>query len=463
MRNPHWLVAILIGWSTQPFLASRGVAQGTMSSATAAMTLDATARRSVVDSTAHEFIRLYVDADTGRLIAEHILARAASGAYDHVTDPRALADALTLDLRAINNDQHAYVMYAPGSPFDRPGVGGIVFDTGKTAPRSPAQVEQARQHHWSLGRADILPGNVGYWKITGFDGSPAALEASSGALHYLEGTDAMIFDFRGMGGGDGDQSNFIISHFVGDDTLPSLVVTDRSSGQRKVRYTLATVPGRRRPTVPIWILTDRGTASAGEDFTFVLKHLGRAATVGDRTAGAGHNNDFVDVGHGFGVSISYTRVADPRTGAEWERIGVPADNPVPPRAALTVAHAAALDSLAHLVPDGPRRRALVVLRQSVLAQAHPHVVSPATLRQFTGTYEGGRVVALDSAGFVFRRLADRPPRALVALSDTTFVLDENLITFRRVSDGTVQMLLLPPDGPQQILPRTAAVPSDLAQ
>lgn len=463
MRNPHRLIAMLVGWSSQPFFATPGVAQGTPSPGSAVMTLDATARRAVVDSIAHEFIRLYVDADTGRLIAEHIRARSAAGAYDHITDPRALADALTLDLRAINNDQHAYMVYAPGTPFDRPGAGGIVLDMGQTPSPPPAQVEQARQHHWNLGRADILPGNVGYWKITGFDGSPAALEASSGALHYLEGTDAMIFDFRGMGGGDGDQSNFIISHFVGDDTLPSLVVTNRSSGQRMVRYTLAKVPGRRRPTIPIWILTDRGTASAGEDFTFVLKHLGRATTVGDRTAGAGHNIDFVDVGQGFGVAISFTRVADPRTGAEWERVGVPADIPVPPRDALTVAHAAALDSLAHLVSDSPRRRALVVLRQSILAQARPHVVPLATLRQFTGTYEGGRVVALDSGALVFRRLADRPPRPLVALSDTTFVLDENLITFRRVSDGTMQMMLLPPDRPEQIMPRTAAVPSDLGQ
>ena len=69
-------------------------------------------------------------------------------------------------------------------------------------------------------------------KVTAFEGSPAAIEATSAALRYLEGTDAMIFDFRGMGGGSGEQSNFLISHFVGADTVPSLVVANRSQGTK---------------------------------------------------------------------------------------------------------------------------------------------------------------------------------------------------------------------------------------
>ena len=149
---------------------------------------------------------------------------------------------------------------------------------------APLQGDGARRDHWGLARVDVLAGNVGYMKVTGFDGSPAAFEATSAALKYLEGTDAMIFDFRGMGGGSGGQSNFLICHFVSADTVPSLVVTNRAQGTRRTRYTLAKVPGLRRTKVPVWILIDRGTASAGEDFSFVLQQLGRATTVGDRTA-----------------------------------------------------------------------------------------------------------------------------------------------------------------------------------
>ena len=434
---------------------------GTAQAPASPAALDPSARRAVVDSIAGEFVRLYMDADTGRMIARHLRDQADAGAYDKLTDPRQFADVLTIDLKAVNGDKHLSVVYAPAAHFDRPGVEGIVDDTGVFQP-SPEEAEDARRDHWSLGRVDILPGNVGYMKITGFLGTQAALDATSAALRYLEGTDAMIFDFRGMGGGDGDQSNFIISHFVGADTVPSLVVTNRSSGKRKVRYTLASVPGTRRPAVPIWILTDGGTASAGEDFTFVLRNLGRATTVGDRTAGAGHNNDRVDAGHGFGVSISYTRVADPRTGAEWERVGIRPDVPAPPRTALAVAYAAALDSLAHTAPDGPLRRSLTVLRRVALAEEHPRIVPASRLSGYTGTYEGGRVVALEDGALVFRRSATRPPRPLTALTDSTFALDTYVIVFGRTPDGGRQMVQQPPDGAPFTLRRVGTVPAGIA-
>jgi hypothetical protein len=455
MSFPSVAIAVLL-WAA-PGLPIAATAQARGSPAV----LDPATRRAVVDSIANDFVRLYMDADTGRMIARHLRERAGTGAYDKLADPRQFADALTIDLQAVNGDKHLSVIYAPGARFDRPGANGIVDDTGVFQP-SPEEAEDARRDHWSLGRVDVLPGNVGYMKIAGFLGTQAALDATSAALRYLEGTDAMIFDFRGMGGGDGDQSNLIISHFVGPDTVPTLVVTNRSSGRRKVRYTLASVTGARRPTVPIWILTDPGTASAGEDFTFVLRNLGRAKTVGERTAGAGHNNDRVDAGHGFGVSISYTRVADPRTGAEWERVGITPDVPVTPRTALSVAYAAALDSLARLAPDGPLRRSLTVLRRVALAEEHPPVVSAATLGSYTGTYEGGRVVALEAGALVFRRNATRPPRPLIALNDSTFALGMYLINFGRNSAGDRQMVQQPPDGAPFTLPRIGGVPQDLA-
>jgi hypothetical protein len=303
---------------------------------------------------------------------------------------------------------------------------------------------------------------VGYLKITGFEGSKSALDLTSAALKYLEGTDGMIFDLRGMGGGDGDQSNFLISHFTGADTLPTLRVSNRSSGRSHVRYTLATVPGKRRPEIPIWILTDQGTASAGEDFAFVLQQLGRARTVGDKTAGAGHNNDFVDAGHGFGVSISYTRVADSRTGKEWERVGVAPDIKVDPREALEAAHVSALDTLQKLAKDPEWARVLRVSRMEAVARAHPVTVAAAKLASYTGTYTGGRVVTLENGALVFRRMAARPPRPLLAVDDSTFVLTDIDITFRQGSNGVMEMVQHLPDGPF-VLRREGDVPAELGR
>jgi hypothetical protein len=422
--------------------------------ATPAPVITAAVRKAVTDSLAARLLRLYVDADTALLIADRIRSRARNGAYDAFTDPRRFSDALTADLQSVNGDRHLSVS------FTVPQAGGAP-DGG--ARRPPSQSDASRRDHWALARVDVLPGNVGYMKVTGFEGSPAAIEATSAALKYLEGTDAMIFDFRGMGGGSGEQSNFLISHFVSADTVPSLVVANRSQGFKRTRYTLASVPGVRRPNVPVWILTDRGTASAGEDFAFVLQQLGRAKVVGDRTAGAGHNNTFVDLGNGFRASISVTRVSDARTGKEWERVGVQPDIRSAPSEALAIAHAAALDSVLRSSHDAELTSTLTAARLAVSAMAHPHVVALRTLASYAGTYEGGRVIALDDGVLVYRRDAMRPPRAMIAVNDTTFVLNNAIqITFERGADGEVRMVQHLADGTLFASRRVGDVPGELA-
>jgi hypothetical protein len=416
--------------------------------------IDAATRREVVDSLAARLIRMYVDADTGRMIADKLHARLAAGAYDAGSDPRRFSDLLTTDLQSINGDKHLSASYAPGG-----AAGG---GPRRVVPDGPPN-DGARRDHWGLGRVDVLPGNVGYMKVNGFDGSPAAIAATAGALTFLEGTDAMIFDFRGMGGGSGEQSNYLISHFVSADTVPSLVVVDRSRGTRRVRYTLASVPGLRRTDIPIWILTDRGTASAGEDFSFVLQQLGRAKTVGDRTAGAGHNNAILPIAAGFSASISLTRVSDARTGKEWERVGVQADIKANPSDALTVAHLAALDSLQRSATDPAQRMALATARVSVDAQAHPRTIPANALASYAGTYEGGRVIALDNGALVYRREASRPPRTLVAVNDSTFVLNAAIqVAFERDASGTMRMVQRLADGSLFAMPRVGDVPGELA-
>jgi C-terminal processing protease CtpA/Prc len=83
-----------------------------------------------------------------------------------------------------------------------------------------------------------------------------------------------------MGGGSGEQSNFLISHFVNGDT----VAVARRGRSLARNASCALHAGERAWPTPDGCSnldpTDRGTASAGEDFSFVLQQLGRAKTVG---------------------------------------------------------------------------------------------------------------------------------------------------------------------------------------
>ena len=368
--------------------------------------LTGTVRREVVDTVASQLERVYVDADTGRMIANRLRDRLRAGAYDTIADPIRLSQLLTADLRSVNHDLHLSVAYS-ASAAGGGRAGGPPAFLGKS-------------QHYALGRVDVLPGNIGYMEINGFSVESGARDAIVGALTYLQTTDAMIIDLRRNRGGDGNLVNFLISHFTGPDTLPSVTVKLRAGNRTFTRYTLASVPGPRRPDVPLYVLTSRATGSAGEDCAFVLKNLKRATIIGDRTAGAGHNVTSVPSGYGFQTSISFSRVSDPKTGKEWEQVGVQPDVKVDAATALDVAQSMALKAAVSKA-DASQRAVLETALQSADARLTPHEVAAEVLARYAGEYEGGRRVSVVGRTLVYESPIGGLSETLIPLSDSLFV------------------------------------------
>jgi hypothetical protein len=158
--------------------------------------------------------------------------------------------------------------------------------------------------------------------------------------------------------------------------------------------------------------------------------------VGATTAGAGRNNAFLDVGHGFSASISFSRVQDPKTGAEWELVGVKPDVAVDQVRALDVAHAMALEAVAARETSPARKAMLDLVRETVRAQAEPRAVPAATLAAYAGEYQGGRTASLDAFGgrLQWSPRPGAPPEPLVPLGESTFAMGALRFAFER--DGT---------------------------
>ena len=395
-------------------------------------------RAAVVDSLAALLTRLYADADTGRMIAEHVRSRARAGALDGARDWQHVARALTQELQRVNGDTHLFVDVAGPAP----AAGG--------PPPAAHGVEEARR----------LAGNVGYLRMSHFLGGDAATAAMEGALRYLATTDAVILDLRNSRGGSAGLANFVISHFTGPDTLHSLTVYDRARDATAERYTLARVPGPRRPDVPLYVLTDDVTRSAAEDVPFVLQNLRRATIVGSRTAGAGRNNAVLALGHGLVASVSVTRVMEPRTRREWERVGVRPDVVTPPESALVVAHRLAVTRLAERAPEA-RRRELTLVAEALAAEAAPPRVASSRLAPYVGTYEGGQFVTVAGGRLVYQSRVAQPRVALVALDARTFADGATRYAFDADAGGA-WLTITTPDGASTRYRRTApTVPAPL--
>ena len=403
--------------------------------------LDAKTRAVVIDSVAARLERQYIDLDTARLIGAALKAQLRAGAYDSLSSPARFAEVVTRHMRSVNNDRHL----------------GLTFQSaGGPAGGAAGGADNARRQNFGINKVEVLPGNIGYLEIRGFMGQPGHEAVVGQAFKLLENTDAVIIDVRRNGGGSSGMSHLVFSHFLPAEPVQTIRVYSRATGGETVRESLAEVTGPRRPTVPLYVLTSQGTASAAEEFTFVLKNQRRATVVGDRTAGAGHMVNVVPVGHGFSAGISVTRVMDARSGLEWEGGGVLPDVRVPPENALDAAYATALRASAEKNGEPTSKRTLQRLAESVEARLKPVAVDAARLRRWVGAYDEGRSISYAEGKLWYRRRADVLPDELIPLGGDLFALaGAQRASFETRASATVLTIELP-DGTRLSYARQAA-------
>jgi C-terminal processing protease CtpA/Prc len=105
------------------------------------------------------------------------------------------------------------------------------------------------------------------------------------------------------------------------------------------------VPGNRFVDKPVYVLISSFTFSAGEEFSYNLKHLERATLVGESTSGGAHPGSPFRIHPHFEVFIPLGRTINPITNENWEGIGVLPDIAVTSEQALSVAYKLALEAI----------------------------------------------------------------------------------------------------------------------
>lgn len=463
-----------------------------------AAALDPQRARELALSAADRIDSMYVEAVAAGRIAARIRERAESGAYDGAGTASRLADLLTRDLQEIGKDRHLGVRFDPGfaggpriwrgprdenAPASGPGAPGdriVIREEGEVpsgpvprtdslsrtepgptrvvrAPRPTDPVEAAsrRRSNYGLRSAERLDGNVGLLDIRGFVPLASSRETAAAAMAFLANTDAVIVDLRDCPGGSPDTVSFLASYFFGPEKRELFSRYDRVADQTTTEYTTEDLPGRRMPDADLWVLVGPNTASAGESFAYLLQQFGRGTVVGERTAGAGHNNVLLPLGEGLVLSVSVARPIHPRTGKGWEGEGVKPDLAAPAETALAAAHAAALRKLLARAPDERRRRELTWAIERVEAHRERPGVSPVNLAAYAGVY-GERTVTLEKGRLVCRIGSGRA-RTLDPLGRDAFAWDEQTrASFVRDAAGRpVELVVERSDGTVERFSRAA--------
>jgi hypothetical protein len=391
-------IAILALLAVSPVSAQRAAPIAAVPSATPVL-LTAGQRSAAIADIEKKVIDRYVFPDRVTAIVARLKEGLASGRYD-ADDPAAFAARVTEDLRAASNDRHMYLNYAPDE------FAAASTDKGEGRDNAALKALWERQAHrdnHGLTEMKILPGNVRYLRITGFewieDQTGAVYDA---AMRFLRDGDAVIIDLRGNGGGSHAAVRYLLSHFTDGDQLD---MTFLEAGKDPIQSrTLEYLPAGRLQAKPLYVLINNQVGSAAEAFAYDVQQFHLGTLIGATTAGAANNNEFSPIATGFMLSCSFGRPVHPVSKSNWEAVGVKPDVATNPTQALDVAQSLALARLLERTDAAPADRAdWEWVRPAIEAKLHPAMLSQARLRQLAGQYGPQRVMWRDAALHYVRR------------------------------------------------------------
>jgi hypothetical protein len=380
--------------------------------------IDATRRTAVVDGLATLLENRYVFPERGKEMAKALHRNLKKKEYDRLTDPNEFAQALTETVREVTNDGHLWVRFEPEIVTR---IHEAEADTADSARIEQEDLERHRANNFGFREVKRLSGNIGYLKFDGFSGQAEATEIAEAALTFLRAVDALIFDLRDNGGGSPEMIQYISSYlFKNEEHLNSFYW--REDDTVVTTSTYPHIQGRTLTEIPVYVLTSSGTFSAAEEFTYNLKHMGRATIVGDTTGGGAHPVSRFPVDDGFLASVSIGRAINPVTGTNWEGVGIIPHIAVPQDQALD---AARLDAMRKIAESGVDEDEATQLRFQIArleTQFNPATLSLAEMQVYVGGY-GPRMITLEDGELYYQR-EERPKYRMIAMGNDRFCFDE---------------------------------------
>ena len=319
------------------------------------LTLDAAARKEVIENLLKKLNDTYIFPETAAKIERAVRARAAGGEYERVTSAREFAQKLTADVQEVSRDKHLRVRYSAQPIPERQG-----------AQREPTAEEREQYRrdmariNYGFQKVERLPGNIGYVEFRGFTDPEGGADTVASVFNFLGNTDAIIFDLRKNGGGNPAMVALICSYLFGAEPvhLNSLHWREGKGERVEEFWTRKEVAGKRYTGKDVYVLTSNYTFSGAEEFTYNLKNLKRATIVGETTGGGANPGGGNRLSKHFGAFIPRGRAVSPITKTNWEGTGVEPDVKVPADQALRTAQVLALRKAVEKTTDEELKRAL---------------------------------------------------------------------------------------------------------
>ena len=160
------------------------------------LTIDAATRTQVIDGILKRLNNSYVFPDVAKKMEQSIRERVENKEYDQVTSAKQFAMTLTKDLQAVSNDKHLRVRYSHAAIPER---------GERREPTAEEREQRKRDLNWmnhGFAKVERLRGNIGYLEFVNFMDEELGADTVAAAMNFINGTDSLIIDMRGNGGGN---------------------------------------------------------------------------------------------------------------------------------------------------------------------------------------------------------------------------------------------------------------------
>ena len=274
----------------------------------------------------------------------------SSGHFNNFISSSEFSSELTKQLQVLSQDKHLQVEFTPEAmPLE--------LSAEMQNVRKAEELAMWRAHNFGFEKIERLPFNIGYLQLTAFGPVKEVAPLLASAMNLLANTDSLIIDLRGNFGGEEQTVSMLASYFF-EERTHLLDMFKRKNNVIEQHWSHEYVEGARYDSAKnVYILIDKDTFSAAEDFSYTMKHLSTATLIGEQTGGAANSGDFVQLTPHFSMFLPSGRGVNPMTQTNWEGTGVKPDIHVAADQALNVAQKTILEKiLAKETHEGRKKR-----------------------------------------------------------------------------------------------------------
>jgi C-terminal processing protease CtpA/Prc len=310
-------------------------------------TLDKSSKIQVITSIINELEQGYIFPRKAVKVAEKLRSREQKNEYQDIDDANEFAKTLTEHLQLAAGDKHLQVEFSDE-------IIPTSSDPKAQEARAAFEMEMWRAHNFGIEKIERIKFNMGYLKLTAFGPVKEVGPLLASAMNLLHNTDSLIIDLRGNFGGN-EQTVQLLASYLLNQRTHLLDMVKREGNRTDQHWSSDYVEGQRfGEEKDVYILIDKNSFSAAEDFSYAMKNLNRATLIGEISAGAANSGDMVRLNEHFNLFLPTARGISPITKTNWEGTGVTPDIKVLGEDALKNAQVVILTKLIASEQD-PRR------------------------------------------------------------------------------------------------------------